>query len=198
MPEYIYKIDLPPFTNLVRQPRTDSEGIKFPINLEVPRHIRRYSVASCLYRNYYKINDFYLQNIYVNYKSNCSSEIIVANDHYIRKDTDPCFWAICWSHTGSTTVDYWNAEDITDYTRNQESSYNDVTPMQLWNLVCTTESPPAKTYNLINNQAYLIKTSQPYRITGAENTYFVEVRPRTYMFTWDEVVEKFQSYIISD
>ena len=183
MTEYVYKLNLPPITDML----LDSAKSKIFIGKEQAIH-RSFDVKDVLKPEWLNFKSIPWADFILFYKPDFLGTIHADDHDRIRSMDEECVWGINFIHGGSGVMEYWAPEDM-DVLK--------VVPdvVGTYNVRCETSKPARKTYHT-GPGAYLVNASQIHRVRGIGKRYALVLRPKGPVgFTWSKLIDHFSDLI---
>jgi hypothetical protein len=180
MLELIYKLNLPPLTEIIKE---DS-------------NILESKYAFCIHDKSSEIikpewihwNDMCFDRAISFYRDDGDSSRI-HTDHHKRNVTP---WAINWVHNGFGNIKYWLPEQIEKI---EYKTHSTSTNREAEFPTMTSTQPPYKTY-VQTTGVYLVNTAMPHSAKGWNSRLVVSLRDwNNFSLPWEEVVKRFEKYI---
>lgn len=185
MIEYVYKLTLPPITEILNE----SAISKVFAGSTKPLHMS-FCVEDVIKPEWQKFKNIPWKQLIVFYKPDFIGTIHADENANIRSINDECIWGINFIYGGYGIMEYWNPLDILYSTKVSDS-------VGTSNLRCLTTSPPIKTYYTFPG-AYLVNASQVHRAKGIGKRYALTLRPiGSAGFTWNNLLSLFSNLIES-
>ena len=183
MTEYLYKLNLPPVTEIMSLKSIDKifTGNNTPIHKSFP-------AKEILKPEWYNFLDIEWKDFIVFYKPDFLGKVHADDNVKIRDKTEKCVWGINFIHGGTGYMEYWEPEDMDILERRSDS-------VGTYNIHCETSKPPRKKYKT-DPGAYLVNASQIHRVQGIGKRYALVLRPQSTK-TWAEILIQFSPFITS-
>jgi len=177
MDEFVYKINLPPFNEIVL-PGVFDELMKSNINYQ------QHKSSDIIKPEFLNINGILFDGCTIFIKHNSTGSI--HSDKTPQRRTP---WGINWIWGGMGFLNYWYPEDI-------DKTENLIDPLGVPYDVHTVSKPPSKRYYTIPRLAYLVNAEAAHQARGFSKRYAICLRSTDLQnMPWKEVVEKFKPLI---
>lgn len=184
MTEYIYKLDIPPITEMLSKDSFD----KIFIGKNSAMH-RSFLAKDVLKPEWNSFLGITWRDLILFYKPDFLGVIHADDNEKIRSDEEPCVWGINFIHGGTGYIEYWEPEDMEVLKVSADS-------VGTYNVTCETTKPARKKYKT-DPGAYLVNASKIHRVQGIGHRYALVLRPYwTRKFTWNELVTHFNNFVI--
>jgi hypothetical protein len=182
--EYLYKLNLPPITDLV----LESAKEKIFLGTSAPIH-KSLRVQDTIKPEWLNFKQVPWRDLIIFYKPDFLGTIHADDWEKIRTLDEQCVWGINFIHGGSAVMEYWEAEDM-------DSIQKVADGVGTYNMRCVTSKPARKTYTL-GPGAYLVNASAIHRVRGVGKRYAIVMRPNGPAgFTWPTLIDHFSDLII--
>jgi len=177
--EYVIKLNLPQLDQVLT-----AEALSM-INVTPTDAVRSYYKPADIMRSeFLTVNGFKWDRIF-DFSKPPKYTAQIHTDSFLHK----CAWGINWIYGADGLLNYWDRKDVVE---------NETINNTLGNLVRfkPTDIPPIKSYYM-TPAAYLVNAREPHQAVSIGDRHCISARCSTsYNFSWEEIVDRFQDYII--